>query len=79
MSVPNFALATILILVLSLSFNYSPPVGYVGFFEDPVKNLQILFLPAFVLGTGMAGAVMPDDPIVHFGNIAARFHSYCTR
>lgn len=30
-SVPNFALATILILVLSLSFNYSPPVGYVGF------------------------------------------------
>lgn len=57
-SVPNFALATILILVLSLSFNYSPPVGYVGFFEDPVKNLQILFLPAFVLGTGMAGAVM---------------------
>ncbi|MFB9973321.1 ABC transporter permease [Allobacillus sp. SKP2-8] len=57
-SVPNFALATILILVLSLSFNYSPPVGYVGFFEDPVKNLQFLFLPAFVLGTGMAGAVM---------------------
>ena len=57
-SVPNFALATILILVLSLSFNYSPPVGYVGFFEDPVKNLQVLFLPAFVLGTGMAGAVM---------------------
>jgi peptide/nickel transport system permease protein len=57
-SVPNFALATVLILVLALSFSYSPPVGYVGFFEDPITNLQILFLPAIVLGTSMAGAVM---------------------
>ncbi|MBB6451709.1 peptide/nickel transport system permease protein [Salirhabdus euzebyi] len=57
-SVPNFALATVLILVLSLSFSYSPPVGYVGFFEDPITNLQILLLPAIVLGTSMAGAVM---------------------
>ncbi|MFA1821975.1 ABC transporter permease [Virgibacillus oceani] len=57
-SIPNFALATILILILSLVFNYSPPVGYVGFFEEPLRNLQILFLPAFVLGTAMAGAVM---------------------
>lgn len=57
-SIPNFALATILILVLSLTFSYSPPIGYVGFFEDPLRNLQILFLPAFVLGTSMAGGVM---------------------
>ncbi|MFD1018344.1 ABC transporter permease [Thalassobacillus hwangdonensis] len=57
-SVPNFALATVLILVLALWFSYSPPVGYVGFFEDPITNLQILFLPSFVLGTSMAGAVM---------------------
>ncbi|GAA0342469.1 ABC transporter permease [Bacillus carboniphilus] len=57
-SVPNFALATIIILLLALYFNYSPPVGYVGFFEDPIRNLQILFLPALVLGTSMAGAVM---------------------
>ncbi|PKR77958.1 glutathione ABC transporter permease GsiC [Halalkalibacillus sediminis] len=57
-SVPNFALATVLILVLALTFSYSPPVGYVGFFEDPLKNLQIMILPAFVLGTAMAGAVM---------------------
>src|SRR5690606_25557550 len=56
-SVPSFALATVLILILSLYFSYSPPVGYVGFFEDPIKNLKILILPAIVLGTSMAGAV----------------------
>jgi peptide/nickel transport system permease protein len=57
-SVPNFALATLLILVLSLFFSYYPPAGYTSFFDDPVKNLQILFLPAVVLGTSMAGSVM---------------------
>ncbi|MDW0108879.1 ABC transporter permease [Sporosarcina aquimarina] len=57
-SVPNFALATVIILVLSLYFSYSPPVGYVGFFENPIKNLEIIIIPAIVLGTSMAGAVM---------------------
>lgn len=57
-SIPNFALATVLILVLSLMFSYSTPVGYVGFFEDPTRNLEIMVIPAIVLGTAMAGAVM---------------------
>ncbi|QTN00426.1 ABC transporter permease subunit [Sediminibacillus dalangtanensis] len=57
-SVPNFALATVLILILALFFSYSPPVGYVGFFADPATNLQIMILPSIVLGTAMAGAVM---------------------
>ncbi|SNX75456.1 peptide/nickel transport system permease protein [Bacillus oleivorans] len=57
-SVPNFAFAIVIIMLLAIYFSYSPPVGYVGFFEDPITNLQILILPAFVLGTSMAGAVM---------------------
>lgn len=57
-SVPNFALATLLLLVLSLTFSYYPPSSYVSLFEDPVKNLQMMILPSIVLGTAMAGAVM---------------------
>lgn len=57
-SVPNFALATIIILILSLQFNYFPPVGYVGLFEDPMRNLERLLIPALVLGTSMAGSIM---------------------
>lgn len=57
-SVPNFALATLLILVLSLQFNYFTPVDYVVFFENPLKNMERLFLPALVLGTAMAGSIM---------------------
>ena len=56
-SVPGFALSILLILVLSLAFNYFPPLGYVGFFEDPLRNLQIMILPA-ILGVSISGSVM---------------------
>ena len=57
-SVPNFALSILLILFLSLVFNYFSPLGYVGFFEDPIRNLQIMILPASILGVSIAGSVM---------------------
>lgn len=57
-SVPGFAFATILILVLSVCFSYYTPVGYVSFFVDPLKNLQMLIIPAIILGTSLAGSTM---------------------
>ena len=57
-SVPGFALSILIILVLSLAFNYYPPLNYVSLFEDPLRNLEIMFLPALILGTSMAGSVM---------------------
>jgi len=57
-SIPNFALATMLILFLSVTFSYYPPIGYVGLFENPIQNLQIMLLPALILGASMAGSIM---------------------
>lgn len=57
-SVPGFALSILLVLVLSLCFNYFSPLGYVSFFEDPLKNLEIMILPAMVLGVTISGSVM---------------------
>jgi peptide/nickel transport system permease protein len=57
-SVPNFALATLLLLFLSLKFNYYPPIEYVGFLQDPIANLKTLIFPSLVLGAIMSGAVM---------------------
>ena len=57
-SVPNFALSILLILVLSLAFSYFPPLGYVGFLEDRLRNLQIMILPAAILGVTISGSVM---------------------
>lgn len=57
-SVPGFALSILLVLVLSLCFNYFSPLGYVSFFEDPAQNLQIMILPALILGVTISGSVM---------------------
>lgn len=57
-SVPNFASATLLILFLSKAFNYYSPVKYVGLFENFGGNMEIMLLPAVILGGVMAGSVM---------------------
>ncbi len=57
-SVPSFAFATLMILFLSKAFGYYSPVGYVGLSENLAVNLQIMILPAIVLGSIMSGSVM---------------------
>ena len=57
-SVPNFASSTLMILFLSKCFNYFTPIKYVGLFENFGQNMQIMLLPAFILGAVMAGSVM---------------------
>ena len=57
-SVPSFASATLLILFLSKAFGYFTPVKYVSFLQSPGTNLEIMVLPAFILGASMAGSLM---------------------
>ena len=57
-SVPSFASATLLILFLSKAFGYFTPVKYVSFLQSPGTNLEIMLLPAFILGASMAGSLM---------------------
>jgi len=57
-SVPNFAFATLLILVLAVVFRYYPPIMWVDFTANPLKNLETIIFPALVLGSIMAGSVM---------------------
>ncbi len=59
-SVPGFAFATLLILFLALGFGYYPPIKYVSLLQNPIKNLEIMILPALVLGSSMAGSVMRE-------------------
>ena len=49
-SLPNFWVALMVLLVLVAVFNWSPPVQYVHLFDDPVENVKMLFLPALVIG-----------------------------
>ena len=50
-SLPNFFLGLILILVFGLAFRLLPPGGYVPLADDPGGNLRRLILPAITLAT----------------------------
>jgi peptide/nickel transport system permease protein len=51
LSIPNFWIATMIILGGMMYFNWSPRLEYVSIFENPVQNLSMFFWPAFALGT----------------------------
>ncbi len=54
MSVPTFWTATLVILLPSIWFRYSPPFQHVSFFENPWDNLREYGPPAIVLGFASA-------------------------
>src|SRR5918911_3607328 len=54
-STPNFWLGIMLILLFSVELGWLPPSGYVPLWEDPVQSLATTIMPAFVLGSGIAG------------------------
>lgn len=53
-SLPEFWLGTLLILLFSVTFQILPAGGYVAFSEDPIESLRVTLLPALVLGFAMA-------------------------
>ena len=58
LSVPNFWLGIMLILLLSVRLGWLPASGFVPLLEDPLGNLRRMLMPAFVLGTGLAAVLM---------------------
>ena len=56
-SLPNFWVAIMVLLVLVAVFGWSPPVQYVRFAEDPIANLKMLMLPALVIGFRSAAVI----------------------
>lgn len=53
-SVPNFVIGLLLILVVSVTARLLPPGGYIPFTVDPLDNVRRLLLPALTLGTAAA-------------------------
>jgi peptide/nickel transport system permease protein len=56
-SMPNFWLGILLILVFSLYQGWLPPGGHVALTADPLGNLRYLAMPAVVLAVQIAGVV----------------------
>jgi peptide/nickel transport system permease protein len=58
LSVPNFWLGIMLILLVSVKLGWLPASGYQPFSEDPLQSIRTMLMPALVLGTATAATLM---------------------
>jgi peptide/nickel transport system permease protein len=58
LSMPNFWLGIMLILLVSVHLGWLPPSGYVPLTEDVGRSLATTIMPAFVLGNAIAAILM---------------------
>lgn len=57
-AVPNFWLATMVIVFPALWWGYMPPIMLIKFTDNPIGNLGMFIIPAIILGMGMSGQTM---------------------
>lgn len=58
LSIPNFWLATMLVLFVSLFWRILPTSGYVPFDQDPIGSFRSILLPALSLGAANMAILM---------------------
>jgi peptide/nickel transport system permease protein len=58
LSIPNFWLGILLILLVSVNLGWLPASGYEPFWRDPIRSIETMIMPAFVLGTALAATLM---------------------
>lgn len=57
LSVPNFWLGLLAIMVLAVTLGWFPASGYVDVLSDPIRGIYYLTLPAVILGTSLAAVI----------------------
>jgi len=58
LAIPNFWLATIVVVFPSIWWGWSPSVEYVAFSDRPLLNLQHMLLPGVILGASLSALTM---------------------
>lgn len=57
LSIPNFWLATLILLATSTLLSWTPPRSYISPFDDPFGNVQQFFLPSLALSVQLMAIV----------------------
>ena len=73
LSVPNFWLGIMLILLVSVRLGWLPASGYAPFSDDPLRSIQVMAMPAVVLGTGLAATLMRHTRSAMLGVLRADY------
>lgn len=73
LSIPNFWLGIMLIMLVSVHLGWLPASGYESPFVDPVRSLETMIMPAFVLGTALAATLMRHTRSAMLGVLRADY------
>lgn len=73
LSVPNFWLGIMLIMLVSVNLGWLPASGYESPFVDPLRSLETMIMPAFVLGTALAATLMRHTRSAMLGVLKADY------
>ena len=58
MATPNFWLGIMVMIFPAIWWGWAPPLQYISFTEDPLRNLGILIIPSVILGTALSAGMM---------------------
>jgi len=58
LSIPGFWLGTLVMVFPSVWWRWSPELEFVGLFEDPLRNLGHVLVPAILLGLSLSAVTM---------------------
>jgi peptide/nickel transport system permease protein len=58
LAIPSFFLATIIIALAARWWGYSFPVKYEEIWSNPKANLELVLVPALILGVGLSGTLL---------------------
>jgi peptide/nickel transport system permease protein len=57
-SIPSFLILTLLLILPARWWGYAPPFGATEFFDEPIKNLQLMVPPTFLLAISGSAVLM---------------------
>ncbi|MCC1492866.1 ABC transporter permease [Cognatishimia sp. F0-27] len=73
LSIPNFWLGIMLILLVSVKWQLLPASGYVPLSEDFWQSIRTMLMPSFVLGTALAATLMRHTRSSMLGVLSADY------
>lgn len=73
LSIPNFWLGIMLILLVSVKWQLLPASGYVPLFQDFGQSIRTMLMPSFVLGTALAATLMRHTRSAMLGVLSADY------
>jgi len=72
-SIPDFWLGIMLVLVFTGTFHLLPPTGWVAFTDNPVQNLRYMILPVLTLATGQSAYILRTTRAAMLGTLSEPF------